>query len=113
MTTPSPKKTKDKDEERDEEQGKVGEEAFEQQIVEQKTVEEVVKKPNDVVMTKVEKVTQEETKALDSPTFTIEDIPNELAKQEYQIDENVKKIASDAIKDALFIGSHVLIQIYD
>ena len=41
----------------------------------------MVKTPEDVVMAKVEKVIEEETKAPDSPTFTIEDITDEFAKK--------------------------------
>ena len=44
-----------------------------------------------------------ETKALDSPTFIVEDIPNEPTKQEYLTDGDVKKIALKVEKDALFI----------
>ena len=62
-------------------------------------------------MAEAKRKIEEETKALDSPMFIVEDVQDEPKKQEYLIDEDIEKIELYIAKDALLSSNHVLIQI--
>ena len=64
-------------------------------------------------MGKAERKIEEQPKAPDSPTFTMEDVPKEPKKREYLTKEDIKKLELEASNSALPIGSPILIQIKD
>ena len=64
-------------------------------------------------MKEAKKESKEITKAPDSPLFIVEDVADEPTQKEHLIDEDRKRIAKEVAKDALLLGSLVLIQIED
>ena len=109
MTTPSPTKSKDIAKE----QGKVAEEVVKKKNVEHHSKEQVNEPPKDTIIAKEEGKIVEETKAPNSPSFIVEDVKDELVKQDYLTNEDIKRILLEVKKDALPLGSPTLMKIID